>query len=145
MNKGVLVFDLVILGLLLAIISVFLPFFSITPSYYSNYSSGVSLMEEGMYTDGIIVLTICVLGGAVILLERDSSGVRQLVVGAMIIAAALLELYGNQAKVKELENYSITRIRGDFGFYGLILGGLLLIIAGVIVLLKNRHAAQRKS
>ena len=130
-------FGVAAIGLLLTLAGAFLPFFKISSGFDTRLSINYTLADEGLIGDIIVICTICAVGGLVIFFEKRSSGIRQIVVGGMIIAFALLEFLGLQSRFAVLAMVLVSMYDGmhaDLGFYLMLAGGIFLIMAGCVML-----------
>ena len=129
-------FGVAAVGLLLTLMGAFLPFFHFS-SVYATLSHDRTIIGEGFVGDVVVICTMCAVGGMVIFFERRRSGIRQIVVGVMIIAVAILEYFGfknRNSYLLDMMSLLYDSLRPGLGFYLMLAGGMFLIIAGVVMI-----------
>ena len=139
-------FGVAAVGLLLTLMDAFLPFFHVS-SVYATLSHDRTIIGEGFVGDVVVICIMCAVGGMVIFFERRSSGIRQIVVGVMIIAAAILEYFGfknRNAYLLDMMSLLYDSLRPGVGFYLMLAGGMFLIIAGFVMIGARKGNGTRK-
>lgn len=129
--------------------AVFTPFFRVDFSAFifgSFPAVSVTLIEAELWVDLFILLTICLLGGVVILLEKKSSGIRQIVTGLFLIAGGLIVYFCDKDKAlmsaDDLKNYG-GDIDPGTGFIIWMFGACILVLSGVTILVFDHLAKDR--
>ncbi len=141
-------------GLFLVAVSLFRSFFTIK----ANRNDGifttmpkvdrfVTLTEAELMVDLFVILTICFLGAIVIFFEKNSSGIRQIVVGVLLLAAGLVVYLHDKGKVElvfEKQMREGGRIAPGPGFRVFLWGAGLLIASGIAMMILNYFFKKRK-
>ena len=134
-------FVVVAIGLLLTLVGSFVPFFHFT---MGQEVTKITFVDEEWIKDIIVICTICLVGGFVIFLEKRSSGIRQIVVGGVIIATAIIELMAFRSKyadaAKMVSTFIESGMQAGLGFYLMLAGGIFLILAGIVMLVARKDA-----
>lgn len=140
-------------GLFWAVTMAFMPFFTIKGAVISDFMPKLdldfSLVEAELMIDLNVILAICLMGAVVIFFEKNSSGIRQIVVGVLLMAAGAIVYYCDKGKVSEI-NDAIMKGGGSispgYGLYYYMCGAGLLIASGVALMvihyiykIKRRH------
>lgn len=135
-------------GLFLVAVSLFISFFTIK----ANRNDGifttmpkvdrlVTLTEAELMVDLIVILTICFLGAVVIFFEKNSSGIRQIVVGVLLLAAGLVVYLHDKGKVELVFEKQMReeggRIAPGPGFNVFLCGACLVIASGMAMMVLN--------
>ena len=132
-------------ALLASAISVFLPFFTtrlVHPLYGSMWTIKYSLI--GMNEYGGVILTICFMGAVVIFFHKKSSGIRQIVVGSMLIGAGLLVYFCKKDGFKTFLEEFRNVVSPGMGFFFLLFGGVFLALSGFVLVVINRVVRERE-
>ncbi|GEM_PF-5148699 len=135
-------------GLFLVAVSLFISFFTIK----ANRNDGifttmpkvdrlVTLTEADLMVDLIVILTICFLGAVLIFFEKNSSGIRQIVVGVLLLAAGLVVYLHDKGKVELVFEKQMReeggRIAPGPGFNVFLCGACLVIASGMAMMVLN--------
>lgn len=134
-------------GLFLVAVSLFISFFTIK----ANRNDGifttmpkvdrlVTLTEAELMVDLFVILTICFLGAIVIFFEKNSSGIRQIVVGVLLLVAGLVVYLIDKGKVElnfEKQMREGGRIAPGPGFNVFLCGACLVIASGMAMMVLN--------
>ena len=135
-------------GLFLVAVSLFISFFTIK----ANRNDGifttmpkvdrlVTLTEAELMVDLIVILTICFLGAVLIFFEKNSSGIRQIVVGVLLLAAGLVVYLHDKGKVELVFEKQMReeggRIAPGPGFNVFLCGACLVIASGMAMMVLN--------
>ena len=126
---GNLYYIAVIIGIVasaMCIISIFLPFY--TASAF-GVSKGYSLESTA---DGKVILGLALFALAVSIPKKNQSqgGIAHLLFGVALIGMAILET--NETESGEQYEYYGAFLNRDNGYYFLVIGGILIIIAGIV-------------
>lgn len=112
-------------GLLLCIISVFLPYVSISAL---GYSETVSILDST--SDSFIILAICVVDAIVILCRCKTYGIDTIVTSIILAIISYIHIQHVQTKIDGLGEYSSLAKMGS-GLYVLTIGALCMLIGGI--------------
>ena len=130
-------------GLFWAVTMAFMPFFTVKGgAYVGNFLKKVesddSLVEADLMIDLFVILAICLMGAVAIFLEKNSSGIRQIVVGVLLAAAGAIVYLCDQGKVRE-SHEAIMQMNGSispgYGLYYYMCGAALLTASGVAMMI----------
>ena len=134
-------------GLFLVAVSLFISFFTIKANRNDGIFTAmpkvdrlVTLTEAELIVDLIVILTICFLGAVVIIFEKNSRGIRQIVVGVLLLVAGLVVYLIDKGKV-ELNFEKLMREGGRIapgpGFNVFLCGACLVIASGMAMMVLN--------
>lgn len=134
-----------------AAITAFMPFFqlkgAVLVGILSSFDIDVSLVEAELMIDLFVILTICLMSALIIFLEKESSGIRQIVAGVLLIAAGLIVYNCDKGKVADSFNAMMQMggsIAPSYGLYYYMWFAGLLIASGVAMMAFNYFYKNQK-
>ena len=135
-------------GLFLVAVSLFISFFTIKANRNDGIFTAmpkvdrlVTLTEAELIVDLIVILTICFLGAVVIFFEKNSRGIRQIVVGVLLLVAGLVVYLHDKGKVELVFEKQMREEGGRSapgpGFNVFLCGACLVIASGMAMMVLN--------
>ena len=134
-----------------AAITAFMPFFqlkgAVLVGILSSFDIDISLVEAELMIDLFVILTICLMSAWIIFLEKESSGIRQIVAGVLLIAAGLIVYNCDKGKAADVFG-GLTQMGGSiapgYGLYYYMWFAGLLIASGVAMMAFNYFYKNQK-
>lgn len=124
---------LALIGLLIAIISVFLPFIT-----FDMYGTDKSKNLFDNSSDAYIILIVSIANIIVLLCKTQTYKIDTVASGILIIFFAIFHAIDIKNKINNMNEYS-QFVKVGTGCYLLLISGILVLIGGIILIVKNNQ------
>lgn len=122
-----------IIGAVLALFAVLLPFFSVGAF---GVTMSISYIDEQLRTDGIIILVLAILALILMTVRRAGRGIGSVLIGGVILGLTLFDMFYNLDKIGG-GGYRHLVSKG-IGFYTMLLASGGLIASGIITMVARK-------
>lgn len=121
-----------ILGVLLAGVSIFIPFFTVS-AYGLSKSVALSSGRDGFIVAGLAAVTLII-----VIFARKTRGIGHLVFGTLLGVVAFIDGINNKSKLDTMGYGSLVNY--GIGFYVLLGAAIMILASGVLLLVaKNKE------